>query len=468
MLLMGFSSIFMNGGSAQAAQQQRCFPETGFCISGAIRDYWEHNGGLPVFGYPISTVQTETIEGTWSGPVQWFERDRLEDHANEGQGVLAGRLGALRFEQIYGTDWQDLPRDNAVQNSCRFFGETQFNLCEPFLSYWQRNGGLARFGYPITRQRQENIEGHDYTVQYFERRRMEFHPENVAPYNVLLGLLGRDVRGATVSSGLSNYTSPDGAWSIQYPAGLLHPEDLGDGTIVFISNDRSTFAAVDSYIYPGSAFGNTGEELRNRARDTLARIYGRPVNETGIIQQPGGRWQTGVSFSTDKGSQGAAFYEQRGWQKGNNRVNGFLYGYRSASPMASSQVLAMRDSFTPLADAGQVLANFFSLLHDRRYAEAAQLYGGSYDVLRMWNSDVPRNDYQTLWDRGCTQEGLMCLHVRRVVNQQPASATATQFIVEFAFDDGELFQAEAQTQFPFTVDQQNGRYKVMTMPVYIP
>src|ERR1044071_3102758 len=73
--------------NAQAAQ--RCFPETGQCISGPIRSYWEQNGGLPVFGYAIGPEQVETIEGRWSGPVQWFERDRLEDHANEGFGVLA-------------------------------------------------------------------------------------------------------------------------------------------------------------------------------------------------------------------------------------------------------------------------------------------------------------------------------------------------------------------------------------------
>ncbi|HMP43220.1 MAG TPA: peptidase S8, partial [Roseiflexaceae bacterium] len=30
-----------------------------------------------------------------------------------------------------------------------------------------------------------------YTVQYFERRRFEFHPENQPPYHVLLSLMGR-------------------------------------------------------------------------------------------------------------------------------------------------------------------------------------------------------------------------------------------------------------------------------------
>jgi hypothetical protein len=195
LVLAGLAALAPQPSAAQS--DQRCFPQTGFCISGAIRSYWEQNGGLEVFGYPITSLRAETIEGTWTGPTQWFERDRIEDHSAEGQGILAGRLGALRFSQIYGSDWQQLPADPSATPGCQFFRETQFNLCEPFLSYWQRNGGLPRFGYPITRQRQETVEGSEYTVQYFERRRMELHPENAGtPFEILLGLLGRDVLAA--------------------------------------------------------------------------------------------------------------------------------------------------------------------------------------------------------------------------------------------------------------------------------
>lgn len=176
-----------------AQADERCFPETGYCISGPIRAYWERNGGLRVFGYPIGALQVETVEGTWTGPVQWFERDRLEDHSADGQGVLAGRLGA-RVLELQGIDWRALPGDTAIERGCRFFRETQFNVCEPFLSYWERNGGLERFGYPLTRQREEDIDGRAYAVQYFERRRMELHPENAGtPYEVLLGRLGAEV-----------------------------------------------------------------------------------------------------------------------------------------------------------------------------------------------------------------------------------------------------------------------------------
>jgi hypothetical protein len=81
--------------------------------------------------------------------------------------------------------------------NCRLFRETGYKMCDLFGAYWEQNGGLARFGYPITAPVQETLEGKTYWVQYFERRRMEWHPENAAPYNVLLGLLGNEIRAGT-------------------------------------------------------------------------------------------------------------------------------------------------------------------------------------------------------------------------------------------------------------------------------
>jgi hypothetical protein len=187
-VLLGLAAL---PAAVSRAQDARCFPETGNCISGPIRRYWEQNGGLPVFGYPTTPLQTETVE-SWTGPVQWFERDRLEDHSNEGKGVLAGRLGVERLLQ-QGRPWQYRQLGGPAPG-CRGFPETGYYLCGGFLSYWERNGGLARFGFPVTDQITEELEGRSYTVQYFERRRMEFHPENRPPFDILLGLLGNEVR----------------------------------------------------------------------------------------------------------------------------------------------------------------------------------------------------------------------------------------------------------------------------------
>ena len=332
---------------ASAQPARRCFPETGFCISGAIRTYWERNGGLQVFGYPITDQRMETVEGTWTGPVQWFERDRLEDHGTDRQGVLAGRLGA-RYLELQGRWWQpgNEPRGGST-GSCRYFEQTGYNVCNPaFRTYWEQNGGLERFGYPISDVFQEEIDGRTSTVQYFERRRMEYHPEHAGtPSEVLLGLLGRDLFAASATR-LATYRSPDGAWSVQYPEALLHPEELGDGTVLFISRDRRVFAAIDSFVAMRDMYGATGEDLRARARDRLARIYRQPLKDETIMTQPDERWQAGIHFTSAGGATGAALYEQRGYGGGNHRVNGFLYAYPSTVQFLSSQILAVGQSFT--------------------------------------------------------------------------------------------------------------------------
>jgi hypothetical protein len=140
------------------------------------------------------------------------------------------------------------------------------------------------------------------------------------------------------------------SWRVYYPRDLLKIEDLTDGVTIFISQDRATFLAVDTFMGNAGTRGNTGEGLRNRARDTLARIYGQPVNETGIIEQPGGLWETGVRFTTERGSQGEAVYHQRGLRQGDYRVFGFIYGFKTATASTMGPVgRTGRDSFAILA-----------------------------------------------------------------------------------------------------------------------
>lgn len=81
-----------------------------------------------------------------------------------------------------------------------YFKDTGHTLTGKFFDYWQKNGGLAGFGLPITEPFQEpnNEAGHVITVQYFERARLELHPENAGtPYEVELGLLGHQFTALT-------------------------------------------------------------------------------------------------------------------------------------------------------------------------------------------------------------------------------------------------------------------------------
>ncbi len=194
-------------GQAQGQNTQRCFPETSFCISGRIREFWEENGGLPIFGFPTGPQHEERIEGI-PFQVQWFERNRLELHPEKPHpyDVLLGRLGAEGLNQ-QGRNWQSFPKSE-LHSGCRFFSETGHNVCGMILARWRANGlefdratgkseaeNLALFGFPLSDPQIETLSnGQQYVVQWFERARFELHPENAPPYDILLGLLGNEIQ----------------------------------------------------------------------------------------------------------------------------------------------------------------------------------------------------------------------------------------------------------------------------------
>ncbi len=193
---------------APPSENARCFEQTGFCIDGRIREYWEQNGGLDVFGLPITPLQVEQIEGK-PIQVQWFERNRLELHPENPRpyDVLLGRLGVDTLA-LSGYDWQSIPRTDP-QEGCYFEERTGRNICGDILTMWQSNGleldgrsgftvdeRTALFGLPITNMlTMTTTDGSQYQVQVFERARFELHPENPPPFHVQLGLLGREVLG---------------------------------------------------------------------------------------------------------------------------------------------------------------------------------------------------------------------------------------------------------------------------------
>ena len=49
--------VMTSYGAVRGQTSQRCFAETNFCIGGRIREFWEQNGGLSVFGFPVTPQQ---------------------------------------------------------------------------------------------------------------------------------------------------------------------------------------------------------------------------------------------------------------------------------------------------------------------------------------------------------------------------------------------------------------------------
>lgn len=231
------------------------FRETGHTLAYGFRAFYDSHGGLPVLGLPLTEVYVEDGQ-----PVQYFERARLEWHANVGL-VQAGHLGRWAAQ---GRETQPAFAPASPRADATFFSETGHNLGGQFRAFWQSRGGLAMFGYPLSEEFAEANpqDGQTYTVQYFERARFEFHPEMPAGQQVLLGHLGRQylVSYPAPEWALAPVGAADQAWNAVRPTNLRMPR-IGVNTSVieagftFDEWDVPRYSAA--HYWPISAFPNT-------------------------------------------------------------------------------------------------------------------------------------------------------------------------------------------------------------------
>ena len=304
--------------------EPRCFSETGYCITGRIRSYWEGQGGLRVFGLPIGPQVDVPIEGK-TLTVQRFERNRLELHPENKApyDVLLGRLGADRLKQQV-RDWFTFPKTDSGKN-CRTFTETGHTVCGRFLTTWRRYGlnldskdavseneSLALFGLPVSDIITERLsDGKEYQVQWFERARFELHPENSDPYDVLFGLLGNEMRDfvpAQTPADLPILGLPSG--TVEEAVRVLAPRAVNNG----YSYD-DVRAIVQAYEKVGSSVGVD-----------WFLVIAQMAHETGFLtsfwsarpqQNPAGLGVEGKSSTTNPNDPSWVFNPQRNlWEKG--------------------------------------------------------------------------------------------------------------------------------------------------------
>ena len=199
LLLPLLASIPMSSRAAEAIY----FPETGQTLSDehGFLSYWRAYGGLAQFGYPRTPELREVNPADGRiYTVQWFERNRFEwhpEHAGTKYEVLLGLLGnQIVLNRRDESPFLPVPDPGSADR--RYFPETGHTLSNSFLRYWEANGGLELYGYPLSEEFREvsPTDGREYIVQYFERNRFEYHPEQQGtPYEVLLGLLGNQAIG---------------------------------------------------------------------------------------------------------------------------------------------------------------------------------------------------------------------------------------------------------------------------------
>ena len=165
------------------------FAQTGNRVWGPFEQYWKANGGLAQFGLPLTGVFPHGDTAA-----QWFERAAFTYNPrnpdpykvqvqNLGWMAAAARCTERPFQHA------------ASAGTGQYFASTGHNVSGKFLTFWKTKGALQTFGYPVSEAfTDRNISnGKDYLVQYFERAKMELHPEAAGTaYEVQLGLLGAE------------------------------------------------------------------------------------------------------------------------------------------------------------------------------------------------------------------------------------------------------------------------------------
>ena len=131
--------------------------------------------------------------------------------------------------------------------------------------------------------------------------------------------------------------------------------------------------------------------------------------------------------------------------------------------------------------AQQALSAFFEALAGKRYKQAIQWYGGSYDVLEGMNPETDPQDKAALWQAACERNGFMCMKLESMVLRHVPSgegADSYEFEVTFQYEGqtftlgpccgADISEMPPQSVFHYRVLQYGGNFKVLDLPVYVP
>jgi hypothetical protein len=127
-------------------------------------------------------------------------------------------------------------------------------------------------------------------------------------------------------------------------------------------------------------------------------------------------------------------------------------------------------------EAEQALREYLSALNKGDFILGAKLYGGSVELLQIWNPDIT-DDLPALLERACTQNGLVCMNPSSIEYRGKDEYGTNLFRVEFSNPDGTLFQQGpccgdeegiTVTNFIFRVIKTDSGYTVLDLPPYVP
>jgi beta propeller repeat protein len=162
-------------------------------ISGPIVVWEDWRSGLPdVYAYDIEHDQMFAVARSQQAASPAVSSDVVAWIS--GNDPRSQRVQTLLIQQRLPTDPQEPP---AVPSPVSLYvQETQQFVSAGFKAYWQKHGGPRLLGYPLTTEFTETdpATGAEIIVQYFERVKMEYHPDAPEEWRVRLARLGVEFR----------------------------------------------------------------------------------------------------------------------------------------------------------------------------------------------------------------------------------------------------------------------------------
>ena len=157
------------------------FDVTGESICHGFGDYWWANGGLAIFGYPLTGEFDGSDADGNDVVVQHFERAKF---VYDGDQVWHEAIGYDAIDILPQTEILD------PVGPCDQPDGADYAVCGAFLTYWNEFGGAEILGMPITDQ----FGSDGMAIQVFEYARFEYHPDEWPErHDVLLGRIGAEV-----------------------------------------------------------------------------------------------------------------------------------------------------------------------------------------------------------------------------------------------------------------------------------
>jgi len=187
LLIIALSILVTQTASLAQDSPSRLFPETGHWVEGNILEAYDENPNAEwVYGLPITGMfqvsNTGDAQELW---YQYFERARFEYRPNnpEDLQVTISPLGAYLHDVA---EPAEIITEQAGLSSCQYFSQSSHQVCFAFLEFFNTYGGISQFGYPVS-----EVEIRDgRKVQYFQKARFEWHPENNHGNRVVLSNIG--------------------------------------------------------------------------------------------------------------------------------------------------------------------------------------------------------------------------------------------------------------------------------------